>query len=871
MEKPLEIKEDPPPLRRESRAKRSVLIADALMDRVVRFGGAFVIVAVLGMLVFLVSETVPLFMGGKVTAEYGYQLGKKPGPILTTILDEYKTIGAVIDRHGRVIPFHARTGTPLQAPPSLFKDKELTAFAKSLNRKDLVFALEDGSLRFARVEFKNQIVPEDGLPKGLNRLDKTDLTDGIAIYREIPGKQFRRVSFGVILEEEQRPFPSGRSVEAIAYRVRGEAERQTRAYVVATDDGTLVLSLLRSKINLLTGERRTSVKKVKLPPLPAGIKVKEILLTQNADAVLVAGERGKVVRYNINDPKEPKLAEIAQVTAPGSRLNIIGFLRGDQSIVVGGSEGSLEIFFLVKREDAGTIDGQSLVVARHFEKKRPAPVLLGQALLGKTFAVAGEWGALEVFHSTSQKTLLRFSGNEGAMFEDILLAPRVDGLIAVDRSGGVRLWEYSVPHPETTLGTLFRKVWYEGFRGPTYTWQSSAGTDDFEPKLSLIPLIFGTVKAAFYSLLFAIPIAVLGAIYTSEFIDQRLRSIVKPAMEMMASLPSVVLGFVAALVMAPFVETWISAVLLVFLVIPASLALSAYLWQFLPQGLGLRWKGLPKFLFICLVTVLSLYLSFIFGKWLEAAFFYADFKAWLNKDVGGPGPFLFLLGLPFSFCLLGAFLSRFFGRAIAQRMRSAVGWKAPALDLLRWLLLVVASCGVSLALSRLLGELGVDARGAFVGTYVQRNALIVGFAMGFAVIPIIYTIAEDALNAVPEHLRAASLACGATQWQTTLHVVVPAAVSGIFSAIMIGMGRAVGETMIVVMAAGNTPIIDWNVFNGLRAMSATIAVELPEAVKDGTLYRVLFLAGLVLFVMTFVINTAAELVRLRFRKRSTQL
>jgi phosphate transport system permease protein len=85
------------------------------------------------------------------------------------------------------------------------------------------------------------------------------------------------------------------------------------------------------------------------------------------------------------------------------------------------------------------------------------------------------------------------------------------------------------------------------------------------------------------------------------------------------------------------------------------------------------------------------------------------------------------------------------------------------------------------------------------------------------------------------------------------------------------MGRAVGETMIVVMATGNTPIIDWNLFNGLRALSANIAVELPEAVKDGTLYRVLFLTGLILFAMTFVINTLAEIIRQRFRKRALQL
>jgi phosphate transport system permease protein len=102
-------------------------------------------------------------------------------------------------------------------------------------------------------------------------------------------------------------------------------------------------------------------------------------------------------------------------------------------------------------------------------------------------------------------------------------------------------------------------------------------------------------------------------------------------------------------------------------------------------------------------------------------------------------------------------------------------------------------------------------------------------------------------------------------------VILPTAASGVFAAVMVGMGRAVGETMIVVMAAGNTPILEWNVFNGLRALSANIAVELPEAVRDSTLYRMLFLAALTLFVMTFAVNTLAEVIRQRFRKRAVQL
>jgi phosphate transport system permease protein len=174
-------------------------------------------------------------------------------------------------------------------------------------------------------------------------------------------------------------------------------------------------------------------------------------------------------------------------------------------------------------------------------------------------------------------------------------------------------------------------------------------------------------------------------------------------------------------------------------------------------------------------------------------------------------------------------------------------------------------------LSFVLDAMGLDPRGAYVDTYQQRNALIVGFVMGFAIIPIIYTIADDALSTVPNHLRSGSLGCGATPWQTAWRVVIPTAMSGLFSALMIGLGRAVGETMIVLMAGGNTPEIDWNVFNGFRTLAANIAVEMPEAVRDSTHYRTLFLAALTLFVLTFVINTAAEVVRLRFRKRAFQL
>ena len=163
----------------------------------------------------------------------------------------------------------------------------------------------------------------------------------------------------------------------------------------------------------------------------------------------------------------------------------------------------------------------------------------------------------------------------------------------------------------------------------------------------------------------------------------------------------------------------------------------------------------------------------------------------------------------------------------------------------------------------LTNDMGID--------FDQRNALVVGFAMGFAVIPTIFSIAEDAIFSVPKHLTFASLALGATPWQTMMRVVLLTASPGIFSAIMIGLGRAVGETMIVLMATGNTPVMDMNIFEGMRTLAANIAVEMPESEVDSTHYRVLFLAALVLFMFTFIFNTLAETIRHRLRRKYSSL
>ena len=173
--------------------------------------------------------------------------------------------------------------------------------------------------------------------------------------------------------------------------------------------------------------------------------------------------------------------------------------------------------------------------------------------------------------------------------------------------------------------------------------------------------------------------------------------------------------------------------------------------------------------------------------------------------------------------------------------------------------------------SVVLGLLGV----AYLAPVIQKTfhlesgltAITAGIVVGVMTLPTIISISEDALYSVPAALRQGSLALGNTNWQTTYKVVVPAASSGIFAAVMLGLGRAVGETMVVLMLAGNSGLIPHSPFQAARTMTGTIAQEMGEVVRGGGHYSVLFAMGLALFAVTFVINLAADVVLERQRKR----
>ena len=866
--------------RRVRTTRRGVVVAERLARILISVGGIGTIAAVSLICLFLVWVVVPLFTRPdaepmNVTATGG--AGSANERIVASGIDEFRHMVFALDASGELEVRRLDTGAVL-AREALFDGARPTALAFDAPSGRLVAGFDDGNVRRAVLDFAVRFLGDEpaefaDLPEGELRT----VADGAAaaVVERTPEGQLRVLSFRATVEE---PVSLGDSAVVLIDSSEGTSGS---VFCALTEDGRLSLFGVRTTENLLTGELTVRLREGQVPYEARPGEAPFFLgLAGSGDNVYLAWRDGSLARYDARDFQAPVLAEeLDLVPEPDARLTALGFLNGKTTLVAGDDRGRLRGWFRVKPDGAATPatpDGAELVAAHEFALASPVTALAPSSR-SRTFAAGTRGGGVELFYMTTGRRLCAVELAAGAPVEALALSPREDALVAIatgEAGRALEAFELDVPYPEVSLGGLFGPIWYESYTGPEHVWQSSSGTDDFEPKLGLWPLVFGTLKATLYSMLFGAPLALLAAIYSSEFLDPRIRVGVKSTIEIMASLPSVVLGFLAALVIAPFVQGALPAVLATGFTVPLAWLLGAHLWQLLPQGAAVRLAGWPRFAAIGLMLVPGILLARPVGALAERALFGGDLEAWLaGSERGGAdaaGGWLVLFApLAIALCLFVA------SRAIGPWMRRAsAGWtrrQAAAFDLVRFLGVLLGAFFLAAALAWLVAGAGFDPRGGVVDTYVQRNAMVVGFVMGFAIIPIIYTIAEDALSSVPQHLRLASLGAGATPWQTAVRIIVPTAMSGLFSALMVGLGRAVGETMIVLMATGNTPVMEWNVFNGFRTLSANIAVELPEAVRNSTHYRTLFLAALCLFAMTFVVNTLAELVRQRFRRRAYQL
>ncbi|GIW97723.1 MAG: hypothetical protein KatS3mg111_1056 [Pirellulaceae bacterium] len=891
-----------PPVRRLRSTRRSVLLADFFARWCIIIGGIATIGAVSLVCLFLVWVVLPLFQSAEIRALPTATLQRSaPSPtpadspsaaaaedtaevadgaavpaleaatadsasVLAFGTDEFANLFWTLRLDGTV-EVHRNADGRLIDRHALAGDVPIVAGAYDERGGNVVLAYADRTIRIGSVEVATEFVADSAVTPALRQLSPGQtLIDG--------GRLIERTAEGLYRAQRVRIElldPIEVDVDSAIRLIDASFSSKGKVVGFLTADGTLTVAQITERKNLLTGKVTTRlrsgsmlVERVASDGLPS-----QLMLSGLGDNILLLWEDGLTQRFDTRTIAEPQLAETIDLVPGEERLIQARFLVGKTSIVTGDSAGNVRVWFRIKPEEADTIDGAQLVAARSLAHGPGAVLRIHTSPSARIAAILFESGTLAIFHTTSSKQLASLQVETTGDPLLLTMPPRNDGLLL--RAGdSLHRWQLDARHPEITWSSVFRPVWYEGYERPEHVWQSSSGTDDFEEKYGLMPLIFGTFKATLYSMLFAVPLALLAAVYTSEFLHSQWRARVKPTIEIMASLPSVVLGFLAALVFAPLLEDLVPQTLTALVTVPFSMLLGAQIWQLLPARTAVRMERWRMVGIVAMLPV-GLWLSAQIGPLVERWMFYGDIKAWLDGQIGSAEGGWMFLTLPLSTLVTIYFLTIVITPLLRQRWSHLSRQSFALLDLGKFILASVATLGLAYLMAVGLTAIGWDPRGLYLGTYVQRNSLIVGAIMGFAVIPIIYTISDDALTAVPDSLRAASLGAGATRWQTAVRVVIPTAMSGLFSAMMVGLGRAVGETMIVLMAAGNTPIMDWNIFNGFRTLSANIAVELPEAVLGSTHYRMLFLAALVLFLLTFVVNTVAEVVRLRFRKRAFQL
>jgi phosphate transport system permease protein len=718
-------------------------------------GGVGVIAAIVLIFFYLLQVVLPLFRPASMTPVTAFELPRASSAPLHLSLEEQSNIVASYTAEGEILFFRTADGTEVGRETLVDGGVSVSSIGVSdLAGDGVILGLADGRVLLTQVEYT------------------VSYPDNVRTVT--PGVRYPLGREPLVIDDE------GREVVAVSGRV-GEDEARIVAVLA---DGTVALTEIALETSFLTGEQsiaesdnRTLNVRIGNDESPAFT-----LLDPLQEWIYLAAESGDAVVLRRRAADGFALNERLRLVDQGEQLTDLQFLTGGISLLAGTSRGRVLQWFPVRDAD----NQYRLYRVRAFHGPDSAVTGIAPEHRRKGFVTGHANGALGVHYTTSGRTLLESQPSEAPVGE-VAISPRGNGLVAATGDGKLRRWEVENAHPEISWSALWGKVWYESYAQPAYVWQSSSASNEFEPKFSLAPLSFGTLKAALYAMLVAMPLAILGAIFTAYFMTPALRRAVKPTVEIMEALPTVILGFLAGLWLAPLMEANLAAVFLLILVLPPGIVMSGFLWTRLPASIRHTLPaGWEPALLTLPVLVLG-WLCFALGGPLENVFFDGNTPQWISN------------------------------------------------------------------------ELGID--------FSQRNSLVVGVAMGFAVIPVIFSIAEDAVFGVPKHLSYGSLALGATPWQTLVRVVLPTASPGIFSAIMIGFGRAVGETMIVLMATGNTPVMDWNIFEGMRTLSANIAVEMPESEVNSTHYRVLFLAALVLFLFTFLFNTAAEVIRQRLRRK----
>jgi len=857
------------------KTRRSVKIIDRIARYVIATGGISVVLAFAAIVIALGAVVLPLFNSPQITPQLTVQLSPPAAVGASSLagigLDEYLHYLWTIDTNGRLNVYRTASGELIKS--DVLSDSPPTAVA--VDHRNVAIGREDGTVRAGRIETDLEFVsdPNDAV-RALKPGQTLSHNGGVVSLS--PEGLARNVTVRAALSDPLRIGDSPSPIRLLDYAFSDRLE----VVVALREDGKLYYSAVTKK-GLVKKVKTAENHELPVPERYRSWKAQQLLVGLNGRMVYLVYGDGAVLRFNTDDPSQAYVAEETDlIPDPTRTLSGARMLLGNTTLIVSDNRGDVTGWFpapFPADQPPTTRDHLRMVRAHDLAEQGETVTAIGTSTRDRQFLTADKSGTVVLRHMTSNTTQASFQPAASGGVRAVAFSPNNRAIAVIDDVNRLTIVDLQNPHADASMAALLTPIHYEGYAEPGHVYQSSAGTDDAELKYSLVPLIFGTLKATLYAMLVGVPLAIMAAIYTSEFMAPATRAVIKPTIELMASLPSVVLGFIGALVFAPLVENWVTALLAMFIAIPAGLALFGMCWQMLPPSVAIRVPPIARLGAMFLATVLIGVLTYQSGPFLERLLFHGDIRAWLAGRVGTATPGWVILLSPVIAVMLTLIYNGSLRRLVVARLANRSRTVQGGLDLLRF----AAIAAVAVALAWLLGSgltaIGLDLRkefggvGSIVGPYVQRNSLLVGLFMGFAIIPLVYTVSEDALTSVPGSLRSASLGAGATPWQTAIRIVLPVAASGIFSACMIGFGRAAGETMIVLMMSGRTPIIDLNMFSGLSALSANVATELPEAAKDTSHYRILFLSALVLFAITFAVNTTAEIVRIRFRKRAYQL
>ena len=490
------------------------LIKDVIARYGVVIGGLGVIVAIALIFFYLLYVVYPLFISATAESVNQYEVPEASlGKTVLLGVEEQNEVAVRFTDAGQVVFFEVATGKNILTQAiKIPEGAHIVSFAQGSpnNEGAVIYGLSDGKAIIVKHQYKvtypnniRKITPVLSYPMG---------------------------------EEPLLVDVSGAALEKIAVKI-GE---DTSTIVVRSAEKIRLVHFEKEKS--LFADEATITRTDSVLDYSAA-EVVDILIDKEERNLYLLGNAGQLALFDIVDKSTPKLVNEQDILQSGLKVTSAVFLNGDLSLMIGDSSGLVSQWSKVRDKQ----NNFSMQKVRAFKVSDKAVIAINPEQRRKGFVTLDTDGMMGIYHSTSEREMIKDRIGSSRPL-NAAISPRANALLVQSSDNLISYWKVENQHPEVSLRSLWQEVWYESYPKPDYIWQSSSANSDFEPKYSLTPLVFGTLKAAFYAMLMAMPLALMGAIYTAYFMTPKMRQYVKPSIELMGALPTVILGFLAGLI-----------------------------------------------------------------------------------------------------------------------------------------------------------------------------------------------------------------------------------------------------------------------------------------------------------------------------------